>query len=86
MENTEKLNSTQKPVAKCTYSNIFQLPHSISGAIIKAGSPLCVFVQGSSWNASVPECRGPIFAQGFVQKEPCQQTGLVSALEHDFDK
>lgn len=47
---------------------------------------VCLSLQGASGNASVPERRGPVSAQGFVQEEPCQQTGLVSTHEHDFHK
>lgn len=40
---------------------------------------VCLSLQGPSGNAPVPEHRGPVSAQGFVQEEPCQQTGLLSA-------
>lgn len=43
-------------------------------------------LQGASGDASVPERRGPVSAQGFVQEEPRQQAGLVSARERGFHK
>lgn len=40
---------------------------------------VCLSLQGTSRNASIPECGGPVSAQSSVQEESLQQTGLVSS-------
>lgn len=79
-----KSNPAQKPVVTYCYRSKFHL--LISGEIIWAACAVCLSLQGASGNASVLERRGPVPAQGFVQEEPRQQTGLVSTHEHDFHK